>query len=45
MHASYQKSDWLVSFSGCKGYFDEQPCEDLYAAFGMEAVGGSEYTL
>jgi len=43
MHSSYQKSDWLVSFSGCKGYFGEQPCEDLYAAFGMEAVGGSKY--
>ena len=45
MHASYQKSDWLVSFSGCKGYFGEQPCEDLYAAFGIVAVGGSEYAL
>lgn len=43
MHASYQKSDWLVSFSGCKGYFGEQPCENLYAAFGIAAVGGSEY--
>jgi len=42
MHASYQPDDWLVSFSGCKGYFGELPCEDMYAAFGKAGVGGSE---
>jgi len=43
MHASHQSDDWLVSFSGCKGYFGVEPCEDLYSAFGKAGVGGSEY--
>jgi hypothetical protein len=45
MHASFQMGDWMVSFSGCKGYFGVQPCEDLYLAFGKAAIGGSEYRL
>jgi len=45
MHASFQIDDWMISFSGCKGYFGAQPCEDLYLAFGKAAVGGSEYRL
>jgi len=38
MHASYQTDDWLVSFSGCKGYFGELPCEDMYNAFAKAIV-------
>jgi hypothetical protein len=45
MHASFQLGDWMVSFSGCKGYFGAQPCEDLYLAFGKAAIGGSDYRL
>jgi len=41
MHASYQPYDWLVSFSGCKGYFGEQTCEDLYNAFAKTTNGES----
>jgi len=40
MHASFQPNDWLVSFSGCRGYFGERSCEDLYHAFAKTSVGG-----
>jgi hypothetical protein len=41
IHASYDQGDWLVSFSGCKGYFGMRSCEDLYNAFAKTSVGGS----
>ena len=40
MHAAVARGDWVVSFSGCVGYFGQAECNRLFEAYAGEALGG-----